>query len=610
MEKSLGPYVIERILGQGAQGAVLLGRHEELGRLTAIKVLLREAAEDPEMLARFRREADAASRLSHPSLTKIFELDRAGDLIYMAMEYIDGETLRDLLVRETRLPLARVLALGRELLEGLAVCHAAGVVHRDLKPVNLMVDRAGRLRILDFGLASREDRTVITRTGALVGTPRYLPPEMLLGDRVDARADLWQVGLILVECLTGKPAFPENDFQLLYQRIAKGPPAERPPLSGPDGERLTRLLDGCLQTDPDARFADATRALGVWTEAPRKRSAARPAPAVVARPAARAPALAAALAVVAAALSLAARAPVPAPAPSPSTSATASAAPARPTTAALDLAGLALSTTIKTLKDLPDLRDIRGQYHMSGTTAEQAAFRQRWKQRVDQYLVRGPLPEAIARWMALAPTLEDLERMNLETRASLTLRVHDIMDLCGTIDLAVDARATAVLAPLRVPGLLPVAAPGVPLEPYAHLVFADTRRDTSTAVVVEPPHVFNSIDSNVMLDGGVWRRRYVHQLEGPKPPFRRAWLHFRVQGGAPGQRVNLNLKPAGAPVTASLIALCIRPRHDAASQEGWLPIDARHLPPGLLELKVAGSGKALIGSTGVTVGFLEIQLER
>ncbi|HVP38098.1 MAG TPA: protein kinase [Candidatus Saccharimonadales bacterium] len=273
---SLGPYRILAPLGAGGMGEVYRAHDARLGRDVAIKVLPPHLAATPETRARFEREARTISQLSHPHICTLFDVGREGDTDYLVMELLEGETLAHRLERGP-LPVAEVLRLGGQVAEALDQAHRAGVVHRDLKPGNVMLTKSGA-KLMDFGLARAaglapvaggltESPTVsrpLTAAGTIVGTFQYMAPEQLEGKEADARADIWALGCVLYEMTTGQRAFEGASQASLISAIMKDEPrplAELQPLSPATLEHVVRV---CLAKDPDQRWqaaADLAREL-------------------------------------------------------------------------------------------------------------------------------------------------------------------------------------------------------------------------------------------------------------------------------------------------------------------------------------------------------------
>jgi serine/threonine protein kinase len=213
----LGAYEIVSPLGSGGMGEVYRARDRRLGREVAIKILPSPVANDPERLSRFESEARAASALNHPNIVTVHEVGRESDISWIAMELVDGASLRSLLMSGP-LPVRKLLALAPQIADGLAKAHSAGIVHRDLKPENVMVSSDGFVKIVDFGLAklapigpqaslAPTDALPETLTGKILGTISYMSPEQATGRDVDYRSDQFSFGSILYEMVTGRTAF-------------------------------------------------------------------------------------------------------------------------------------------------------------------------------------------------------------------------------------------------------------------------------------------------------------------------------------------------------------------------------------------------------------------
>jgi predicted ATPase/serine/threonine protein kinase len=260
----LGPYEILARIGAGGMGDVYQARDTKLGRSVAIKVLPAAFSADSDRLDRFEREARAASALNHPNIVTIFELGQDGSTHYIAMELIEGKTLRELLVAGL-LPIRKAIEIAAQVAEGLAKAHEAGIAHRDLKPENLMVSHDGFVKILDFGLAKlalpgeepSEARTASasqTRAGVLLGTLGYMSPEQASGDRLDFRSDQFSFGLVLYEMVTGKRAFQRSTaaetLVAVLREQAEPIGAQNPDAPAP----LCWAIERCLAKEPDKRY--------------------------------------------------------------------------------------------------------------------------------------------------------------------------------------------------------------------------------------------------------------------------------------------------------------------------------------------------------------------
>jgi serine/threonine-protein kinase len=257
-------------------GVVYKARDPALARTVAVKTinmaLEREGA--TEYGARFQQEARAAGGLNHPAIVTIYDVGRSGDIAYMAMEFIQGAELRALLAGGRPLPLEQAVSIAAQVAEGLAYAHERGVVHRDVKPANIMVRADGSVKITDFGIARLRTSAELTQTGAVLGSPRYMSPEQALGKRADARSDLFSLGVIFYEMLTGAPPFAgENVTALMYQTVNFVPPA--PSAVNP---RVPELLDyvaaKMLAKPLDERYQRASEAAADLRAAERQLGAA------------------------------------------------------------------------------------------------------------------------------------------------------------------------------------------------------------------------------------------------------------------------------------------------------------------------------------------------
>ena len=268
----LGPYEIIAPLGAGGMGEVYRARDTRLGRDVAIKVLPPELSERPDSRARFEREARVISGLNHPHICVLHDLGREGTIDYLVMELVEGDTLAQRITRGP-LPIPDVLRIGAEIADALDRAHRAGVVHRDLKPGNIMLTKSGA-KLMDFGLAREARRAVLTGAdvalsqsptvatpltteGAFVGTSHYMAPEQLEGREADARTDLWAMGCVLYEMVTGRRTYDGATSASLISAIMKDEPrpmADLAPLAPPS---LDRVIRACLAKDPDQRWQNA-----------------------------------------------------------------------------------------------------------------------------------------------------------------------------------------------------------------------------------------------------------------------------------------------------------------------------------------------------------------
>ncbi len=255
-----GPrYRIEALLGQGGMGRVYKALDKDLDRLVAIKVVRQGVMAEGDALKRFKQELLLASKISHKNILRIHDMGEVGGVKFISMAYVEGQDLFHILKDNPKMPLERVLNFARQLAEALAAAHAEGVVHRDLKPQNILVNKDDQIFVSDFGLAKsfQEGAVGMTRTGAFMGTPRYMSPEQVEGKPADQRADLYAYGLILYEMVTGDVPFTgESTLKVMYQRIQEKP--KSPKISNPSLPNwLVRVILHCLERAPEARYQSA-----------------------------------------------------------------------------------------------------------------------------------------------------------------------------------------------------------------------------------------------------------------------------------------------------------------------------------------------------------------
>ena len=249
-------YVIKRKLGSGGMADVYLAEDQELGRRVALKLLDERHAADEQFVERFRREAQSAAGLNHPNIVSIFDRGYAEGTYYIAMEYLDGRTLKELLVRNGPTPIPIAIDYARQILGALAFAHRNGIVHRDIKPHNIVVGSDGRLKVTDFGIA-RSGASQMTEAGSIVGTAQYLSPEQARGAPVDPRSDLYSLGIVLYEMLTGKVPFTgDTPVEIAMKHLSQVP--EPPSALRPEVPHdLDAVVMRALAKDPDQRYASA-----------------------------------------------------------------------------------------------------------------------------------------------------------------------------------------------------------------------------------------------------------------------------------------------------------------------------------------------------------------
>lgn len=275
----LGPYEISGVLGSGGMGEVYRARDTRLGREVAVKVLPAQFAREPGAIERFRREARLASTISHPHICAIYDTGDHDGLQYLVMELLEGQSLQQL-IDTAPVPAARAVELGMEIADGLDAAHERGIIHRDLKPANVFVTTRGHAKILDFGVAKTasaagDAETVagLTSAGQAIGTVAYMSPEQARGDDVDARSDLFALGLILYEMLARKPAFGGSTTAMVFDAILNREPAPlRETVSGVPAD-LDRIIARLLAKSPDARPQTARAILSELRESQRAATA-------------------------------------------------------------------------------------------------------------------------------------------------------------------------------------------------------------------------------------------------------------------------------------------------------------------------------------------------
>jgi eukaryotic-like serine/threonine-protein kinase len=251
-----GRYRIQRKLGAGGMADVYLAEDQELGRRVAIKILNSRHGNDDQFIERFRREAKNAAALNHPNIVSIYDRGEAEDTYYIAMEFLDGRTLKELIIGRGAAPTNVAIEYARQILSALRFAHRHGIVHRDIKPHNVLVDGEGRVKVTDFGIA-RAGTSQMTETGSIVGTAQYLSPEQARGGEVDPRSDLYSLGVVLYELLTGKTPFDgETPVEIAMKHLSTTP---KPPSKlRPDVPRdLDMVVMRALAKNPDERYQTA-----------------------------------------------------------------------------------------------------------------------------------------------------------------------------------------------------------------------------------------------------------------------------------------------------------------------------------------------------------------
>ena len=262
--KSLGRYQIQGVLGKGAMGLVYDGLDPGLNRRVAIKTILTRKldAETARMIAvRFEREVRAVARLNHRNIVQVYDFGTEGDLAYIVMEYIQGKELKDYFDANEHYDLKTIFRLMMELLDALDFAHEAGVIHRDIKPANVMVDAAGHAKLTDFGVArvteNEGEQAEATKVGTIVGTPSYMSPEQIQGQKLDRRTDIFSAGIVFYQFLTGKKPFEGTQWELAKKIIMEDPvwPSQIVQVS----PAIDVIVQRALAKEPDHRYKTARK---------------------------------------------------------------------------------------------------------------------------------------------------------------------------------------------------------------------------------------------------------------------------------------------------------------------------------------------------------------
>src|SRR5258705_13404185 len=281
--ESIAHYRIIKKLGSGGMGEVYLALDTKLDRKVAIKVLREDSLAEEKLKKRLLREAQAAAKLDHPNICAIYDVNEADSVTFIVMQYLEGESLAEKMVRKP-LELSTALALAEQAAEGLAEAHAHGVVHRDIKPQNMMITPRGQLKILDFGLAKQmrssdsvdfeaPTATLLSSPGHVVGTMPYMSPEQLQGEPLDARSDIFSLGVAFYEMLAGKHPFQDKSAAVTMSRIMLSDPIPTEQFHAQVSPELQALLSKMLCKDKGARYQKAQDLLTDLRQLPAKLSA-------------------------------------------------------------------------------------------------------------------------------------------------------------------------------------------------------------------------------------------------------------------------------------------------------------------------------------------------
>jgi predicted Ser/Thr protein kinase len=251
-------YRIDSLLGRGGMGALYLATHLRLGRRAALKVLVPELAADPDFRERFIDESRVAASLDHPNVIPIYDADEVDGILFLAMRYVNGRDLKTMLEQRGRLSTTEASAIVAQAASALDAAHGVGLVHRDVKPENFLIEHGKHVYLTDFGIAKRVGAAGVTKTGSFLGTVGYCAPEQIQGNQVDARADVYALGCVLYQCLTGRTPFPKaTEIAVIYAHLMEPPPAVSTVC--PDlPETLDAVFATAMAKHPEVRFDTCT----------------------------------------------------------------------------------------------------------------------------------------------------------------------------------------------------------------------------------------------------------------------------------------------------------------------------------------------------------------
>jgi eukaryotic-like serine/threonine-protein kinase len=253
-EKIAGRYEIEALVGHGGMSSVYKAHDSLLERHVALKILHEQYNGDEDFVERFKREARSVAQLQHPNIVTVIDRGEEDGRQYIVFEYIDGENLKEHLVRQGRLDVHEALEIALEVARGLAFAHDNGLVHRDVKPQNVLLNGDGRAKVTDFGIARTVDVDGMTQTGTVLGTSNYIAPEQASGQRVDAHSDVYSLGAVLYELLAGDVPFPGESFVAVAMKHVHEPPPNLLDVRKDVPLRVAAAVDRALEKDPEQRF--------------------------------------------------------------------------------------------------------------------------------------------------------------------------------------------------------------------------------------------------------------------------------------------------------------------------------------------------------------------
>ncbi len=256
-----GRYEVQALIGEGGMGKVYTARDRELDKIIALKTIRSDGGGDPDAVARFKQELLLARKVSHRNVVRIFDLGESEGVKFFTMEFIEGQSLKALIRKRGRVPAAETVGICREVLAALQEAHAQGIIHRDLKPQNIMVDKSGMAHLMDFGIARQVDATGMTATGTTLGTPDYMSPEQVRGEKAGEPSDIFSFGVILYEMLTGDvPYHADSPISKIVMRLTVKPRA--PHELTPDIPKyLEAVVQKCMEVDLALRYKNVAEIL-------------------------------------------------------------------------------------------------------------------------------------------------------------------------------------------------------------------------------------------------------------------------------------------------------------------------------------------------------------
>lgn len=250
-------YELQAKIGDGGMAAVYKALDLRLNRVVAIKILRDTYATDPQFLARFKREAQQSASLNHPNVVRVFDVGEDGGVHYIVMEYVDGSSLKEVIQKQGPLPIARALEITAEICDGIASAHALGLIHRDIKPQNILLDKTGKAKVTDFGIAKSSNTATLTEAGITMGTVHYFSPEQARGQQVVPQSDIYSIGIVLFEMLTGQIPFDSDTAVALAMKHIEEPPPPPRRLNPSIPPVVEQIVLRALAKDPSRRFSTA-----------------------------------------------------------------------------------------------------------------------------------------------------------------------------------------------------------------------------------------------------------------------------------------------------------------------------------------------------------------